>query len=153
VALTIERPVSVVFVSSPPVGLPANTGPVYLIKDTIPLPGYLLLRSRACLRRLYGVQRLSARQIGIRLGVSHSTVLAALASAGLNGHNGFGNANGYRAVRGQVPFGFVSVDNRLVKSDEEQKVIRLVRQLRRTMTGWQRSTGAGASIPRATVDR
>lgn len=85
------------------------------------------MRCRSFLRRLYEVQRLSARQIGIRLGVSHSTVLAALASNGLIDRNG--NGNGHR--KGQIPFGFVCVDNRLVRSEEEQQVIRLVRQFRR----------------------
>jgi hypothetical protein len=63
-------------------------------------------------------------------------VLAALASVGLNvqsgdgnGHNG--NGNGHRKVKSQVPFGFVAIENRLVKSDDEQAVIRLLRQLRR----------------------
>ena len=65
------------------------------------------------------------------MGVSHSTVLAALASVGLNGHNGDGNhRNGHRKINGQIPSGFVAVDNRLVKSDQEQKAIRLARQLR-----------------------
>ena len=65
--------------------------------------------------------------------MSHSTVLAALAAVGLNGANGNGNGNhnGHRSVKGQIPFGFVAVDRRLVKCDEEQQVIGLVRQLRR----------------------
>ncbi len=111
---------------APPVGLKAN-GAVHLIEDVIPLPGRLLLRSRSYLRALYEREQLSAREIARRLGVSHSTVLAALGFAGLNGHDG--NGNGHR--KGQIPFGFVCVENRLVKSDEEQNVIRLVRQLRR----------------------
>ena len=91
-----------------------------------------MLRSRSYLRRLYDRQHLSAREIARHLGVSHSTVLAALASVGLNGHNGNGkHHNGHRKIKGQIPFGFVAVDNRLVKSPEEQQVIRLVRQLRR----------------------
>ena len=70
--------------------------------------------------------------------MSHPTVLAALASVGLDTHDGNGNGNGHngggngdRKVKGQIPFGFVAVDNRLVRSDDEQQVIRLVRQLRR----------------------
>ena len=125
-----KGPVSTVSCFAPPVGLKAN-GNLALIQDSIPLPGRLLLRSRSYLRRLYERERLSARAIAKRLNVSHSTVLTALASVGLNGHNGDGkHHNGHRKIKGQIPFGFVAVDNRLVKSDEEQKVIRLARQLR-----------------------
>ena len=119
------------FVFAPPVGPGANVA-VALIEDAIPLPGHLLLRSRLYLRRLYEVQHLSAREIARHLSVSHSTVLAALASAGLSVQPGIGTSrNGHRTVKGQIPFGFVAIENRLVKCEEEQQVIGLVRQLRR----------------------
>ena len=119
--------ISVVFGIAPPAAPEAN-GAVHLIEDTIPLPGRLLLRSRSYLRGLYCRQELSAHEIARRLGVSHSTVLDALRAAGLvNGES----PNGHHKRKGQVPFGFVYIDQRLVKCKEEQNVIRLARQLRR----------------------
>ena len=112
---------------APPVGLPANGGPVCLIEDTIPLPGILLLRSRSFLREKYIRQHLSARQIAQEVGTSHSTVLSALSAAGLNGED---RKNGHNTLKGQIPFGYVVADRHLVKDPEEQAVIRLARQLR-----------------------
>ncbi len=69
---------------------------------------------------------LSAHQIAARIGVSHSSVLVALAKLGVvcerpyNGH----------AVKGQVPFGWDSEGSRLARNAGEQQVIRLMRQLR-----------------------
>ena len=50
-------------------------------------------------------------------------MLVALASAGLNVQSGESNGsqrNGPRLVKGQIPFGFVAIENRLVKCEEEQ---------------------------------
>ena len=87
----------------------ASAGAVCLIEDTIPLPRHLLLRSRSYVRRLFEVQRLTAREIARRLSVSHSTVVAALASVGLNGHERI--HTGPRPVRGQIVFGYAVVDS------------------------------------------
>ena len=91
------------------------------------MPGKVLVRSRGFLQDKYTRRGLSARQIAQETGTAHSTVLSALSAAGLTAES---SKNGHKRLSGQVPFGYVVVDQRLVKCPEEQIVIRMVRQLR-----------------------
>ena len=103
-----------------------KTRPPSLIRDRIALPGRFLLADAERLAKLHKQAGFSAHQIAERIGVSHTSVLAALRKLGVtceaptNGH----------AVRGQTPFGWEIRDGRLVKDAGEQQVIRLIRQLR-----------------------
>ena len=113
------------FVSAPTSAQSAQQRRLALIEDRIPLPGRFLLVDPARVASLYEKGGLSARQIAARLGVSHSSVLVALAKLGVvceRPHNG-------RALKGRVPFGWDLGDGRLVKNAGEQQVVRLIRQL------------------------
>jgi hypothetical protein len=80
------------------------------------------LRSKSYITRLYANLRLSARQIARLTDVSRSVVLKALDRFGIPK-----NGNG-RTHPGQLPFDFL--DDRLVKNQAEQGVIRTIRQCR-----------------------
>ena len=119
-AVNHTGPVSAVFVLAPACGREPHPRRLALIEDRIPLPGSFLLADPARVASLHAEGGLSARQIAARLGVSHSSVLQALAKLGVvcerprNGH----------ALKGQVPFGWDFGDGRLVKNSGEQQVIR-----------------------------
>jgi predicted DNA-binding protein YlxM (UPF0122 family) len=113
-------------VPSPPAQLKANPGgPVpALIEGVVPLPPVLSLRSKGVLERLYGRERLSAREISRLIGSSRSAVLDALDRFGIP-------PNGSRRKRtGTLSFGFDYLDHQLVKNGAEQAAIRMMRQYR-----------------------
>ena len=74
------------------------------------------------LAQLYAGRHLSARQIARLTEVSRSTALAALRRCGIpkNDHD--------RTHPGQLPFGYDYQNYRLVRSQAEQNVIRLMRE-------------------------
>ena len=96
-----------------------------IIGDRIPLPGILLLKSRAYLRQLHQDQGLSARAIARRLGVGPSTASDALQKHGLT-------REAKQQTRGlrHVPFGYDFKNGKLVPNRIEQQVIRTAKQLR-----------------------
>jgi len=98
---------------------------VVMVRDRIPLPGLLLLKSRAYLRRLYLDEKLSARAIAGRLDVSTSAVSDALQRHGLTKEAKDRNRRSQHS-----PFGFDYKNGTLVPNRTEQQVIRQVRQLR-----------------------
>jgi hypothetical protein len=99
---------------------------IYLIQDTLPLPGRLLVQSKQHLKTLVK-QHLSSREIGRKLDISHQTVLSAISKYGLNDSNGSD-----RQKSGRIPFGWDYVDYQLKKNREEQEVIRIIKQLKST---------------------
>lgn len=98
---------------------------IALVRDRIPLPGILLLKNRAYLRKLYRDENLSARAIARRIGVGASTASAALQKHGL-----IIEAKQQKKRAQQVPFGHSSKNGKLVPNRKEQQVIRTARQLR-----------------------
>jgi predicted DNA-binding protein YlxM (UPF0122 family) len=84
----------------------------------------LQLRSKAVLNRLYTREKLSVREIAKVTKTSHSTILLALSKLGISQ-----NGNHHKR-KGQIPFGFEYKDYKLLKSKEEQEVIRMIRQYR-----------------------
>ena len=96
-----------------------------LVRDTIPLPGILLLKSKAYLRRLHEDEKLSARAIARRLAVGPSTVSNALQVHGLTKESKERPTHPQR-----VPFGYDFKKGKLVQDKKEQTIIRTVRQLR-----------------------
>ena len=96
-----------------------------LISDEIPLPGILLLKNKAYLRRLYHEEKLSARAIGLRIGAAPSTVSDALHTHGIAKET-------REAIKRpqQVPFGFDFKNGKFISNRTEQEVIRSVRKLR-----------------------
>ena len=98
-----------------------------IIGDRIPLPGILLLKSRAYLKRLSQDESLSAREIARRLDVATSTVSDAIQRHGLSKE-----AKEQRKRPRQVPFGYDLKNGKLVTNQKEQQVIRTARQLRAT---------------------
>lgn len=96
-----------------------------IVRDKIPLPGILLLKSKSYLQRLYNDENLSARAIGRRISAASSTVSDALQRHGL-----IREAKEKKKGLRHVPFGYDAKNGKLVPNNEEQKVIRTVRQLR-----------------------
>jgi hypothetical protein len=84
----------------------------------------LQIRSKAVLEKLYKREKLSVREIAGVMETSHSTILSALSKFGIEQ-----NGNGHKR-RGQIPFGFEYKDFKLIKSKEEQEIIRMIRQFR-----------------------
>jgi len=115
--------VSTVFVVSPRDKQSTNKE-LSLIEDSIPLPALLQIRSKAVLEKLYNRKKLSVREIARLTNTSHSTILLALSKLGIPL-----NGNGHKR-KGQIPFGFEYRDYKLIKSKEEQEVIRMIRQYR-----------------------
>ncbi|MBE7439239.1 MAG: recombinase family protein [Spirochaetales bacterium] len=96
-----------------------------LLRDRIPLPGILLLKSKGYLKKLYHDEGLSTNAIARRIGVGQSTVSDAIQRHGLT------KALKDYAKRPQhVPFGFDFKSGKLVQNRTEQQTIRMVRQLR-----------------------
>jgi hypothetical protein len=96
----------------------------YLIQDTLPLPGRLLVQSKQHVKTLVK-QQLSSREIGRELDISHQAVLSAIEKFSLDGSNGSAQ---FRP--GQIPFGWDYIDYQLKKNREEQEVIRIIKQLK-----------------------
>jgi site-specific DNA recombinase len=105
-------------------GKPDSPG---LISDAIRLPGILLLKSKAYLRRLHHQEKLSARMIGQKIKAAPSTVSDALHKHGLASE-----MKKQLTRPHQVPFGFDLQNGKLVINRNEQKTIRMIRQLRAT---------------------
>jgi len=95
-----------------------------LIEDSIPLPALLQIRSKAVLERLYTKEKMSVREIARVTKTSHSTILYALSKLGIQ------QKENVRKRKGQIPFGFEYKDYKLLKSKEEQEIIRMIRQYR-----------------------
>ena len=119
----LKEPVRKVFAPSPPTKQHTNKK-FYLIQDTLPLPGRLLVQSKQHLKALVK-WHLSSREIGKELSISHQAVLSAIEKYGLNGFNGSAQLR-----PGQIPFGWEYVDYQLKKNKEEQEVIRIIKQLK-----------------------
>jgi hypothetical protein len=96
-----------------------------LVSDQIALPGILLLKSKAFLKKLYQDEGLSTNAIARRIGVARSTVSDAIQRHGL------AKKMQENAMRPQhLPFGYDFKNGKLVSNHKEQKVIRMVRQLK-----------------------
>ena len=100
---------------------------VTILRDRIPLPGVLLLKSRRFLAQLYQVESLSTNAIARRIGVGQSTVSDAVRRHGLADKTDKSTRHPLH-----VPFGFDFKKGRLIQNREEQQTIRFVRQLRAT---------------------
>jgi hypothetical protein len=70
-------------------------------------------------------RKLSSREIGRELDISHQAVLSAIEKLGLNGSN-----RSAQLRPGQIPFGWDYVDYQMKKNKEEQDVIRIIKQLK-----------------------
>jgi len=116
---------SSVFVSAPGEKQKANPN-LSLILDKIPLPPKLLLRNKSYLYSLYVKQGLPKREIARRLNVRHSTVIATLKKLGIHENS----PNKGHGIQGQIPFGYDYKNGKLEKNEEEQKIIRVVKQLK-----------------------
>ena len=101
------------------------TNSVTILRDVIPLPGVLLVKNRALLRRLYKDDKLSAREISRRLNAASSTVWDHLHRFGL-----IAEAKEQKKGLRHIPFGYDSNRGILVPNRKEQEAIRTVRQLR-----------------------
>ena len=98
-----------------------------LISDAIRLPGILLLKSKAYLRRLHHEEKLSTRMIGQKIKAAPSAVSDALHKHGL------ASEMKKKLTRPhQVPFGYDLQKGHLAINRNEQKTIRMIRQLRAT---------------------
>lgn len=96
-----------------------------LVRDLIPLPGILLLKSKAFLKRLYHDENLSTNAIAQRIGSSQSSVSDAIQKHGLNRE-----PKDYAKRPQHVPYGFDFKNGKIVQNRKEQQVIRMIRQLR-----------------------
>ncbi len=97
-----------------------------LILDEILLPSKLFLRSKSNLSDLYIKRNLSIREIARQLNVSHSTIIECLKRLGIHSNSSNNNAR----IQGQVPFGYNYKNGKLEKNEEEQEVIRIIKQMR-----------------------
>jgi IS30 family transposase len=86
----------------------------------------MLLRSRSYVTTLYINRDLPIREIARQMNVSHSTVIECLRKLGIHDKG----ARKRAITQGQIPFGFDYKNGKLEKNQEEQKVIRLIKQLR-----------------------
>jgi IS30 family transposase len=86
----------------------------------------MLLRSRSYVTNLYIKRDLPIREIARQLNVSHSTVIECLRRLGIHDKG----ARKRDRYQGQIPFGYDYSEGKLEKNKEEQKVIRLIKQLR-----------------------
>jgi IS30 family transposase len=90
------------------------------------LPAKMLLRSRSYVTNLYIKRDLPIREIARQMNVSHSTVIECLRRLGIHD-----KGSRKRVItQGQIPFGFDYKNGKLEKNQEEQKVIRIIKQLR-----------------------
>lgn len=101
--------------------------PTTVIRDTVPLPGVLLLKNKPYLRRLYIDEELSARSIARWLDVGVTTVTDYLQRHGIARESH--RIRGKRRPR-QVSYGYDLKDGKLVPNKKEQRVIQQVRKLR-----------------------
>ena len=116
---------SSVFVSAPGEKQKANPD-LSLILGQIPLPSKLLLRNKSYLYNLYIKQGLSKREIARRINVRHSAVIATLKKLGIHENS----TNKVHGIKGQIPFGYDHKNGRLEKNEEEQEIIRVIKQLK-----------------------
>jgi IS30 family transposase len=86
----------------------------------------MLLPSRSYVTNLYIKLDLPIRETARQMNVSHSTVLECLRKLGIH-DKGESKRDRYQ---GQIPFGFDYKHGKLEKNKEEQKVIRIIKQLR-----------------------
>ncbi|MBE7439258.1 MAG: recombinase family protein [Spirochaetales bacterium] len=96
-----------------------------LLRDRIPLPGILLLKSKGFLKRLYHDEGLSTNAIARRIGVGQSTVSDAIQKHGLAK-----KTEDYAKRPQHVPFGYEYKGGKYVSNPKEQQTIRMIRQLR-----------------------
>jgi site-specific DNA recombinase len=96
-----------------------------LIENRIQLPGILLLRSRNLLEHFLEKEKLGRNEIARRLHVSRSAVGTAIHRLGLLGPE---SAKG--KIR-RTPFGYDKRDGKLIRNDEEQKALLLMRQMQK----------------------
>ena len=87
----------------------------------------MLLRSRSYVARLYIKKGLSENEMAKQLNVNRAAVKTALRNTGLLLEN---RENARKA--GRTRFGHDYVDGEKVKNPEEQKIIRMARQMRTT---------------------
>jgi len=86
----------------------------------------MLLRSRSYVTNLYIKRDLPIREIARQLNVSHSTVIECLRRLGIHD-----KGSRKRVItQGQIPFGYNYRNGKLEKNQEEQEVIRIIKQLR-----------------------
>jgi IS30 family transposase len=86
----------------------------------------MLLRSRSYVTNLYIKRDLPIREIARQMNVSNSTVIECLRRLGIHDKG----ARKRVITQGQIPFGFDYKNGKLEKNKEEQKVIRIIKQLR-----------------------
>ncbi len=86
----------------------------------------MLLRSSSYVTNLYIKRDLPIREIARQLNVSHSTVVECLRRLGIYDKD----ARKRVRYKGQLPFGYNYREGKLEKNQEEQKVIRIIKQLR-----------------------
>jgi IS30 family transposase len=86
----------------------------------------MLLRSRSYITNLYIKRDLPIREIARQMNVGHSTVIECLRRLGIH------DKSTRKRVRfqGQIPFGYNYKNGKLEKNKEEQKVIRIIKQMR-----------------------
>ncbi len=86
----------------------------------------MLLRSRSYVTNLYIKRDLPIKEIARQMNVSHSTVIECLKRLGIH------DKSTRKRVRfqGQIPFGYNYKNGKLEKNKEEQKVIRIIKQMR-----------------------
>jgi len=123
--ITRKRLSSSMFYSARPFEHSANIASP-LILDNIQLPSKMLLRSRSYVTNLYIKRDLPIREIARQLNVSHSTVIECLRRLGIHDKG----ARERVITQGQIPFGYDCKNGKLEKNKEEQKVIRIIKQLR-----------------------
>jgi IS30 family transposase len=86
----------------------------------------MLLRNRSYVSNLYIKRDLPIREIARQLKVSHSTVIECLKRLGIHD-----KGSKKRVItQGQIPFGYDYKNGKLQKNQEEQEVIRIIKQLR-----------------------
>ena len=86
----------------------------------------MLLRSRSYVTNLYIKRDLPIREIARQMNVSHSTVIECLRRLGIHDKG----ARKRDRYQGQIPFGYNYREGKLEKNKEEQKIIRIIKQLR-----------------------
>jgi IS30 family transposase len=86
----------------------------------------MLLQSKSYVTNLYIKRDLPIREIARQMNVSHSTVIECLKRLGIHDKG----ARKRVITQGQIPFGYDCKNGKLVKNEEEQEIIRIIKQLR-----------------------